>query len=37
VYENGMGAFSNRGFGMVDLADHLQKQKTVPYNFAMII
>jgi CRISPR-associated endoribonuclease Cas6 len=37
VYENGMGAFSHRGFGMVDLADHLQKQKTVPYNFAMII
>ena len=37
VYESGIGALGNRGFGMIDLADHLQKQKTVSYNFAMII
>lgn len=37
VYESGIGASCNKGFGMIDLADHLQKQKTVPYNFAMII
>ena len=37
VYESGIGALCNKGFGMIDLADHLQKQKTVAYNFAMII
>jgi CRISPR-associated endoribonuclease Cas6 len=37
IFECGMGALCNRGFGMVDLANHLEKQKTVPYNFAMII
>lgn len=37
IFENGLGAFCNKGFGMVDLANHLEKQKTVAYNFAMII
>lgn len=37
VYESGIGALCHKGFGMIDLANHLEKQKTVAYNFAMII
>ena len=33
VFKCGLGAFTHKGFGMLDLANHAPSQKTEPYKF----